>query len=651
MLKFFRLYNKYILAVGVAVLMVVFLLQPVMQMFTPSPQKQVIGHVYGQKVRQSELINAATEMQVLQRMSPLIGLTLPRDPAAWMLALRDAEHLGLSASPTEVEDLLRGVDEAVQHQLAASVGADAGYLRQVLRHWLMIETYRQLLLGETYMSPPQRLMGMNQLAQVYGPGIVPLLVNRMGVQRLSTPLVRRFVVDQQATVGGKLVVVSAEKAVKDVPEPSQSELQEMFDQYKDVLPGEGDPAWAGYKIPPRVKIEYLSIPFAAVSQSISVDEVAALAYFENNRELFNDKDGKAQEYTAVRGQVIEAVRNQQAEQKIDQMIRRARALCQEAPQYRQLAETDGYKVIPDGYEPLSLRIVAEKIKEEYSIEPTVMYLNQEWATMDRLMTLPGLGDSSLAERGDVFFVPYLLSCKQMQPENDNPLLGFRLQTHVISRPMRSMDGSRHLFRLSDAQPAHAPAGLDAVREQVVTDVKRLTAYHKLVAESDTWKQQAAEQGLHAIAEQLDEQEIDLPDISRAGSERNEAPRLPGVGANMGFVQAVFKLADELEDQQPIADLSVAQRLLVHPLEDRLSLAVFRLDEYKPITAAEYEQLAQNPQRQGELGFAMLGDEPTDPLDYKVLVKRTGYVSEFGSGEDQDEQKQAEPQQSANAETN
>ncbi len=129
---------------------------------------------------------------------------------------------------------------------------------------------------------------------------------------------------------------------------------------------------------------------------------------------------------------------------------------------------------------------------------------------------------------------------------------------------------------------------------------------------------------------------------------------------MGFVQAVFWLADDLEDQQPITDLPVAQRLLVQPLEDRLSLAVFRLDQYKPITEAEYEKLAQNPQQQGALGFSMLGDEPADPLDYKVLVKRTGYISEFKSSEDEETQDQTDTQKadsqpetekSADAETN
>ena len=113
------------------------------------------------------------------------------------------------------------------------------------------------------------------------------------------------------------------------------------------------------------------------------------------------------------------------------------------------------------------------------------------------------------------------------------------------------------------------------------------------------------------------------------------------------MRAVFGLAGTLEDQQPIADLPLAKRIVAQPLEDRLSLAVFQLDDYKPISEAQYQKLAQNPQQQVAVGFSMLGDQFADPLDYKVLVKRTGYVSQFPS---HDEDEPDKPAQQADAAT-
>src|SRR5690606_21968052 len=132
-------------------------------------------------------------------------------------------------------------------QLMMSMGVDEDALRQVVRHWLMIENYRELLLGETYRPPLQRLIDLSQVVNTYGPSMAPYVINRMGVPRLSTPLVRRFVVDQQATVGGKLVMIEAGKAITDLPEPSENELKEMYEQYKDVLPGQGELPGAGYR--------------------------------------------------------------------------------------------------------------------------------------------------------------------------------------------------------------------------------------------------------------------------------------------------------------------------------------------------------------------------------------------------------------------
>ena len=48
---------------------------------------------------------------------------------------------------------------------------------------------------------------------------------------------------------------------------SESQVQAQYDQYKDILPGEGDTPF-GYKLPNRIKIEWISIPVSSVRELV-----------------------------------------------------------------------------------------------------------------------------------------------------------------------------------------------------------------------------------------------------------------------------------------------------------------------------------------------------------------------------------------------
>ena len=57
-LKFFRKYNKFILAGGGTLLMIAFLIQPFMNQFGPNPANAAIGFIDGQKITRSDVLAA-----------------------------------------------------------------------------------------------------------------------------------------------------------------------------------------------------------------------------------------------------------------------------------------------------------------------------------------------------------------------------------------------------------------------------------------------------------------------------------------------------------------------------------------------------------------------------------------------------------------
>lgn len=638
MLKFFRLYQKYILAIGAVVLMIAFLIPQATQMFVPGPGSQVVGTIDGKKLRQREVETGAAELHVLGSLNPLFTILYEEDATAWMLAVHEAESLGLSAGPLEVNQMLSllQVDEAALHRLAGSVHADVSFVRNAIRHWIMVETYRSLALGETRTPSIQRLENASQIAQAYGAQAFPQMANYLGQPRLSAPLLKRVIFDQGSTVSGKLLVVPADTAITDLPDPTEDELQALFEAHKDHYPSSEDPI--GYRLEPRVKLDYLTIPFADVLKTVEVDEVEAIGFHENNPTLFKDDAGELLGYDAAREQVITTVRQRKAQDKIDMMIRRARAILMEAPEFRRLTEQNGYMVLPEGYTPMSLRIVADTIEEEFGVRPALHLERDRWLTLDDLVELDGIGFSSLADRDDIFFISYVLSARELEPAAENPLVGLRLQTNVVSQPLASPDGSRHLFRLIAAEPDQPPADLDAVREQVTTDARKIAAFNQIKDQADAWRVKAADQGLDSLATGLGLNVIDLPAVRRVGGNEREVPTLPGVGSSDVFIRAVYETADKLTlMNKTLSELPVTDRLVVVPLEERAALALFRLDDARPISQSDYNRLAANPQWRGTVGFATLSEELPNPLSYDALAKVTDYDSTFRDrDEDEDE---------------
>src|SRR5690606_12214924 len=170
-------------------------------------------------------------------------------------------------------------------------------------------------------------------------------------------------------------------------------------------------------------------------------------------------------------------------------------------------------------------------------------------------SLEGIGYASLADRGDVFFINYLMAAREMEPGPENPLRGMGLQTNVVSQPLRSFDGSRHLFRLIAAEPDQPPRDLDQVRDQVVADARRQRAFDRLAEQQDQWKARASEVGLDSLADEMGVPVLDLPQVTRTGPDERTAPNLPGIGQSPAFVAAVYEAADALAGgETPIAEL-------------------------------------------------------------------------------------------------
>ncbi len=152
MLKFFRQYNKYILAVGCVVLMIAFLVPQFAQQYAPNPMNRVVGQVHGKDIIESDLVASANEVQLLGelfRRASIFNL-VPYDREQWMLMTREAHAMGLRVSQAEINTALSrlGIADAEQlTQLSLATRMPEETLRAIVGKWLVSERYKLLVTG------------------------------------------------------------------------------------------------------------------------------------------------------------------------------------------------------------------------------------------------------------------------------------------------------------------------------------------------------------------------------------------------------------------------------------------------------------------------------------------------------------------------
>jgi hypothetical protein len=656
MLKWFRQYNKMLLVVMGSLLMVLFLIEPALNMFASKPGDQVIGTIGGKDMKLSEQQEAGQDLAVLTSLSPLLGQTDrgPIEPLQWVLMKREAANLGISASKMEARQLitLLQVDDRALDQMSRNMGMTRDQIVEVVRDWLAVQQYRELVLGMGHLPLQDRLQNVAMAYQMlqfgYVPGAVMALQASRGQPRVSEPLVQRFVLDQQASVQVTALPIDASRHLQDVPEPDNAAVEELFQQHKGDLPGSSKPYGLGYKYPDRVKIEYLTLPVDRLEALVVVSETQALAYYDANLEQFKTTgaDGKTtgdpKPYAQVRDTIVRRLRSESAQQLGERVARAITAQLTEA--LRSSASAN----VADA--------IAQRIQSQFGVLPDVRRLDQAWLTSVDLAVLEGIGQAATGGRTPIPFTAYALAAQPLydaqqkarpktQRQPADPLAGMHLNTGEPSVPLTGSNGSFYVFRVLEAQPTHEPATLEEVRPKVVADARRLAAYRKLLEERNAWMGRARTQSLTDLAADLKVTPLSPAPFPRRqiGFQGGlEVPNVQGIGSHEQFVDGVFDLLDTATQEAEFASTLPAQRVGVIPVDGQQALYIVRLDEYTPVTQDEAKRSMSDPRLASMVSDLIVSEPTDDPVGVDALSKRLDFKP---AGVAKDES--AEPQAAAN----
>ncbi len=678
MLKWFRLYNKWILAVGGSLLMVAFLITgPMLDLFRPDPTREVIGHLGEREIRRLDQNQAASQLAILGYVNPLLDQMAPQEALTWLLMLEEAQQMGVSASIYEAKEIaaILGLSDADLKRIARDHGFTFEDLVEALRAWCTVQTYKELLLGSEHEAVGLRLNELNNLVSQFQQigqqqpfmrqYYLAMLYQQMerlslGKPRASEPLLERFVSDQQANVKIGVAPVPADFYLDKVADPTEQQIKDLYEQYQDQLPGQSKPYGFGYRFPRRLKLEYLAIPFDQVKATIRINESDAIAQYTRTKAQYEiaptppaakpEGDAAApatpaekqyRPYDEVRSQIIDQLRTEKAQELAERMIKTAQAmLVENARHLEQTAE--GYRTVTDSFVPRPLEEIAAQLQEQFKVQPTVARHENGWLTGDLLATLPGIGSSSIAGKRNFAFVDYMLSCRELEPADDNPLATLRLQAKLPSLPLQSFDDSRYLVRVLAAEPERAPLSLDEVRHAVAQDARRLAAYQYAKGQMEYWTNRLKQDSLLVLSQEVKSNLSQPAAFPRREVTfgRIEVPQVDPVGQNAQFVDAVFDLAEVIAAQGTgtLEGISPDKRSGVVAVDAKLSLYLVRVDAFNAIKESDYRRVAGFPQVASWLQQALLSELEQDPFSLEALSTRLGYRSVS--------EPQAEPAQNA-----
>lgn len=626
MLKFLRKYNKYILVIGGALLMVAFLVPQALTQLGQDRSGREYMRIDGQKITEGEAFKADRRRYVLAHTIPAILPTLGIEDRTdhWLLLVHEADRHGLIGGPQDGRDFIPDLADYLAYvMLQQQYGPSVQMLLQSQFGEQMLSSARQTAMAHLEAARARSEIGTEEfdlaLAELHGISRLRRLYDG-GPSRISD---RRAILEglrmhNAATVD--YVLVPAEAAIDQVPVPSDETLAAHLERFKDVRPSEGEYG-IGYLLPPRVKLEWLVLDRAAISQAVRVDRIeVAERFMTRNPGL----QASGPEYEAVRAEIEEELRKEATDRimaEADQAIRAefARAI-------RRLPTQGVYRVLPENWDEVrpSLESVRDAVVERVRSQtgrtiaaPTVTVMNATWHTAQDLSRLPGIGFSSIRRAGrNIGFPTAAMSVKELGDPLD---LGF--QVGVPGAMTTDPAGNQYYFTILDARPESPPASVDEIRDQLVQDYRRLEAFKILQREADIYRQRVLNEGLDSLAAAVEPAEGAPPPQVRRGVSVTRTNNVFGDPAlnEESVKEAIVSAAEKLDPTVDASTIDADQRTLAVPAPKTLGLVVAQIQAFRPMTIESYRLMDRSLVQQMEAESAMTSDD--DPFSVEKLAKR------------------------------
>ena len=564
----------------------------------------------------------------------LSQLGADRDPAHWWLLAHEAKLAGLVGG--------LGDGEAVVSQMAAQRAEQAKTNPNVPG------TTPETMLSELIRSSrATRDVVLETIAKAQG---VARMVNlAANVDRVSDKRFEHVLAESLLGVSGDMFVIDARKdtpglaAAIAVSASDEAALLAHFKLYADKVAGQTSaldkasgaaeevPSPFGYRVPDRFKLEWITIPKSSIASSVqSAPELATLAlkkrFAQDPAKYGAPADGSAAFATfeaAVRTRATDDLVKERTDA-ISKFTTDQLGLAQ-----RSLKRDGTYFVLPAEWatQMPAFDALAQTIAQEFSIPaPAYQSSGAEFMTGMQLQSDPMIGRISTDRFGTrVTLAQLVAGAKELTAQN----LNAPFQLNLASPPLTADGGDVVFARMIAAEPSRAAADLAEVRDAVVKDVLALARFEWLKANQESIATQSVTDGLRTVAAKFGAEVVFARDLREANPQFVQygfklGTAIPGVGTDADAMSAIVAKAIKLPLTEDVSKLPLAERTIVVPAADFLTLIVLQVSELTPLTTEQYAMIAANPQSVGIVRDPIYTINPTDLFSFDSLCKRYGF---------------------------
>lgn len=651
MLKLLRKYNKFILAIGGALLMIVFLLpQGFQQLGSGQSSFKIAELAGGRSVTEGELLAADHELKALRdldlrlqgRVSPnlvmsLVGLSGEPAREHWWLLTHEASRGGFLGGPADADQFLRLI--ALR---ATELFARQGFVPQDQVQEFMDSTHQQLRDLRDMMAPTPAGREVMNGALAKAAGVHRMLNEHLSAATISTPEAiaagRRFL--DSAVID--FAVLDATADLKNLPEPTEEQVRAQFERYKNVL-AEQDPRGFGYAQAAAIKLSSLRLSRRAIEQAVKLDPVAVRVHWEKHKQRLGA------DFSTARAAVEQELRRTQVESILSDAERFVQTEILKGE--RTLAHDGGFRALPENWSDarpdfeVIQRALFEHVKDKHGVAAQISFVEAQplWLSQPALRSMGGIASTQLLAGGKrIDFADWAFNVREINP--DAPYAG---QVGVVAPPLRLPETGDVFFgRVNEARPMAFATDIERSRPQVEADLLKLASFDRLVARSDEIRAKAAESFEPAILAIAGGVRIDRgASVSRQGISLSDGTPAPENINTEPVRDAILKAAAALDPTVATESLPALGRTLVIPLPDWLSVAVVRITSVRPLSVETFRMVGDQLARSAAFE---LRTSPDWAFSLESLKARHGFefVGQVRRAQEEHERQKAAQEQAA-----
>lgn len=614
--------SRVLMLIAMALLLVVFLLGDVINSMSHSGGEQnfAVAKVFGRTLRARELAALHQDQRIAASFQ--IGT-----PPVWAdsdaqvsdgraLLILEAEHLGVRVPREQVIQML------------AQAQVPGTYLEEVRR-----QTGRSL----------------NSIYDAIGRVLATRTLYAMQLEAALTeslPRLEKLYRDQNQIADVLLSIIDAKALLDEVPEPTEEQLLEHFEQFKDRTPAHTeDELVFGYRSPDRVQVEYLTVDPAEIQPSVRVSRREAEAFYEANRPRYVRPLEGPQPDSPEAGPPQVQMTFEEAEPRVREDARAAKAIEEAQRLVNEMLEAARREFRADA-DPQTQAALFTAIRERFRDRHPIAHRTTALATAAELRTELGFGRAQLLiGRRSISAVDLALRVQgivEPQEGDELPLLalyepapdpGIEARPDPTGRPVPYQ---AYMFRVIQVSPAGPPASLDEVRDQVRADWK-LARAHELAGEQARALAEAARTvGLRQAVEAATDLRARLE--TDAGSDTSSAPSASAAAllgptrpanfrrqasplANLGLAPELHKKVFALGE---LPEAEGVHRVLAAPVAKNFKWVVAELEGVRPIYQGDFDAKRENLER--TTMFTRQSEFMRQWGDIANIHARTGYVN-------------------------